>query len=70
MLTRIWTIFTRDLKVNLKNFISIYIFIVPIIFAIAINIFTPGINDTTINLALLEGENPEQVAYFKNFADV
>lgn len=70
MLKRIWTIFTRDLKVNLKNFISIYIFIVPIIFAIAINIFTPGINDTTINLALLEGENPEQGTYFKNFADV
>ena len=70
MVKRIWIIFMKDLRVNLKNFISVYIFVVPIIFAIAINLFTPGINDTTINLALLEGENPEQVAYFKNFAEV
>ena len=70
MFKRIWIIFMKDLKVNLKDFISVYIFVVPIIFAIAINLFTPGINDTTINLALLEGENPEQVAYLKNFAEV
>lgn len=70
MLRRIITIFKRDLKVNLKDFISLYIFIIPVLFAIAINLFTPGINDTTINLALLEGENPEQVTYFKDFAKV
>lgn len=70
MLRRIMTIFKRDLKVNLKDFISLYIFIIPVLFAIAINLFTPGINDTTINLALLEGENPEQVTYFKDFAKV
>ena len=70
MIKRIWVIFTRDLKVNIKDFMSLYILVVPILFAIAINIFTPGINETTINLALLEGENPEQVSYFKNFAKV
>ena len=70
MIKRIWAIFTRDLKVNIKDFMSLYILVVPILFAIAINIFTPGINETTINLALLEGENPEQVSYFKNFAKV
>ncbi|MCF8008947.1 MAG: ABC transporter permease [Halanaerobiales bacterium] len=70
MLRRIISIFKRDLKVNLKDFISLYIFVIPVLFAIAINLFTPGINDTTINLALLEGENPEQVRYFKDFAKV
>lgn len=67
---KIFTIFLRDLKVNLKDFLSLYIIVVPILFGIAINIFTPGINDTTVNLALLEGENPQQTSYFKNFAKV
>lgn len=70
MLRKIWTIFLRDLKVNLRDFMSLYILIVPLMFAIAINLFTPGINDTTVNLALLEGENSEQIAYFKDFAKV
>lgn len=70
MLRRILAIFNRDLKVNLKDFLSLYIIVVPILFAIAINLFTPGINDTTVNLALLENENPEQISYFENFAKV
>lgn len=70
MFKRVLTIFTRDLKVNLKDFMSLYIMLVPILFALVINIFTPGINDSTVNLALLEKENPEQISYFKNFAKV
>ncbi len=70
MLKRIWAIFTRDVKVSMRTFISLYILVVPLILAFAINLFTPGINDTTINLALLEADNPEQIAYFKSFAKV
>lgn len=70
MFKKIWTIFRRDLKVNLKDFVSLYILVIPIILAIGINIFTPGINDTTVNLALIEGENKEQVEYFRQFANV
>ena len=70
MFRKILTIFRRDLKVNLKDALALYIIIFPILFAIAINLFTPGINDTTVNLALLEGENPAQVEYFKQFAKV
>ena len=70
MFRKILTIFRRDLKVNMKDALALYIIIFPILFAIAINLFTPGINDTTVNLALLEGENPAQVEYFKQFAKV
>lgn len=70
MFKRMWTIFIRDLKVNSKDFISLYIFIIPILFAVLINIFAPGINDTTANLALIEGENEKQVEYFEQFAKV
>lgn len=70
MFKRIWTIFKRDLKVNSKDFISLYILVVPILFAVLINLFTPGINETTINLALIEGENEEQIEYLQQFAKV
>lgn len=70
MIKKIWAIFMRDLKVNMRDFISLYIIMVPLLFGIVINIFTPGINDTTVNLALLKGENPDQISYFKDFAKV
>lgn len=70
MFKKIWTIFMRDLKVNSRDFLALYIFIFPVIFAIAINLLTPSVNDTTVSLALVEGENSSQVAYFEDFAKV
>lgn len=70
MIKKIWTIFLRDLKVNTRDFLALYIIIFPILFAIGINLLTPSINDTTVNLALIEGENPAQVTYLKDFAKV
>ena len=70
MIRRVWTIFKRDLKVNSKDFISLYILVIPILFGVLINLFAPGINDTTINLALIEGENQIQIEYFQQFAKV
>lgn len=67
---RILTIFFRDIKVNIRDFLSLYIMVVPIIFGIAINLIAPGVNDTTVNLALVEGENTELEAYLEDFAKV
>lgn len=54
MLKKILAVFLRDLKVSLRDFIALYIIIFPLLFAVAINLFTPGINDTTVNLVLLD----------------
>lgn len=70
MIKKIWTIFLRDFKVNRRDFLALYILVIPIIFAIAINLLTPSINDTSVNLALIEGENEEQVTYLNDFAKV
>lgn len=70
MLKKVFTIFLRDLKASVRNFITMYILVVPVIFAILINIFSPGINDTTVEIVLLKGENPEQSEYLKQFAQV
>lgn len=70
MFKKIWTIFKRDLKVNSKDFISLYILVIPVLFGVLINVFAPGINDTTINLALIEGDSDSQVEYLEQFAKV
>jgi ABC-type multidrug transport system permease subunit len=70
MIRKIFLIFKRDLKVSVRNFITLYIIIVPIIFAVIINVFSPGINDTTVEIVLIEGENVEQGEYFEQFAKV
>lgn len=70
MIKKIWAIFLRDLKVNTRDFLAFYIIVFPLLIAFGINLLTPSINDTTVNLALLEGENPSMAAYLKDFAKV
>ena len=70
MLKRIWTIFIRDLTVNMREFMTLYMIIIPLVLAVGINFLSPSINDTSVNLALIENENPEQAAYFDDFANV
>ena len=70
MLKKIWFIFMRDIKVNLRDFISLYILLVPILFAVGIRLLVPSVNDTTVDLALLDGDNPEMVTFLEQFANV
>ena len=70
MLKRIWIIFTRDIRINMREFMTLYMIIIPLILAVGINFLSPGINDTSVNLALIKNENPGQAAYFEDFAHV
>lgn len=70
MLKRIWSIFLRDLKVNTREAIPLFIIILPLMVAIGINLITPGINDTTVNIAMVKNEYKEQADYFSNFAHI
>lgn len=70
MLKKIFAIFGKDIKVGIRDFMSLMMIIIPIILAILVNLFAPGIEDTTVNLACLEGENPEMVLYLEKYANV
>lgn len=70
MLKRIWFIFLRDIRINLREFMTLYMLVIPLILAVGINFLSPSINDTSVNLALVEGENTEQAEYFDDFAHV
>lgn len=70
MIKNIWIIFIRDIRVNTREFMTLYMMIIPLVLAVGINFLSPSINDTSVNFALVENENPEQAAYFDNFAHV
>ncbi|MGM0642118.1 MAG: ABC transporter permease, partial [Thermotogota bacterium] len=67
---RIFTIFFRDLKVNMRDFLSIYIYLFPIIFSIVINLISPSVNEISVNFVFLENENTEMVQYFEDYAGI
>ena len=70
MLKKIWIIFIRDLTVNMREFMTLFMMVIPLLLAVGINFLSPSINDTSVNLALIENENPEQAAYFDDFAHI
>jgi hypothetical protein len=67
---KIFAVFLRDMKVSLRDFIALYIIAFPILFAIVINLFVPGINESTVTIAMLEGDDSEHIGYFKDYAVV
>ena len=70
MLKKIWTIFMRDFKVNTRDFIALYILVVPVVFGFGIQALAPSVNDTTVRLAMLKSDNPVKAEYLEQFAKV
>ena len=70
MLKKIWAVYIRDIKVNTREAITIYLILAPVLLALVVNALSPSINDTTVKIAMVEGENPAQVEYLENFARV
>ena len=70
MLRKIWTIFIRDFKVNTRDFLALYILLAPLVFGFGINALAPSVNDSTINLAMLEIEDPDKIEYLEQFGNV
>ena len=66
----IFKIFLRDLKTSRRDSMALLIMIMPIVLAIGITFFAPGLNDTTINLALLENDDSTHIEYMENFAKI
>ena len=69
MFKKVIAVFLRDIKVSLRDFIALYIILFPILFAIAINLFAPSINDTTVSVVLLN-PSQEQTEFYEQLASV
>ncbi len=70
MFKKMLIIFFRDLNVSYRDFMSLFMIVIPVILALAVNAFAPGIEDTTVNLVFIEGENTGSIEYLEDFAKV
>ncbi len=70
MFKKILRVFGRDLKTSMRDSMALLIAIMPIVLAIGIMLFTPGLNDTTVNLAMLESDDSAHIEYMEQFAKV
>lgn len=67
---KLFALFGRDLLSSRRDTMLIYILVFPLVFALAIALFAPGLNDTTVNLAVLEDEEAEYIAFIEKYAKV
>ena len=70
MIKKIFVIFQRDFLSSRRDAMATYIIVVPLILAVGITLFAPGLNDTTVKLAMLKSDDIEHIEYMKQFSKV
>lgn len=70
MVHKIIRIFIRDLKTARRDSMALLIIVMPILMAFGITLFTPSLNDTTVNIAMLQSDDKEHIEYMEQFAHV
>jgi len=70
MLNKLFVIFRKDFLTARRDAMATYIMVVPLILAVGITLFAPGLNDTTVKLAMLKSDDIEHIAYMEQFAKV
>lgn len=70
MFRNAFKIFVKDFKIARRDSMALVIMIMPVLLAIGLNFFIPGLNDTTVNLAMLDTDDAEHIAYMEEFAKV
>ncbi len=70
MLKRIIRIFRKDIKTAIRDAMLLYIIIIPIILAIGLLLFSPGITDSTLKIAMIESDSKDHIEYMENYVQV
>jgi ABC-type multidrug transport system permease subunit len=70
MIKKILAIFKMDILSSRRDFMATYIIVVPLILAVGITLFAPGLNDTTVKLAMLKSDDIEHIEYMAQFSKV
>jgi ABC-type multidrug transport system permease subunit len=70
MIKKIFLIFRRDFLSSRRDAMATYIMVIPLILAVGITLFAPGLNDTTVKLAMLKSDDIEHIEYMAQFSKV
>ena len=70
MIKKLFIIFNRDFLTARRDVMATYMMVIPLILAVGITLFAPGLNDTTVNLAMLKSDDIEHIEYMEQFSKV
>ncbi len=70
MLSKAFRIFRKDAKIATRDAMLIYIIVIPIILAIGILLFAPGITDSATTVAMLSSDSENYIEYIETYAKV
>lgn len=69
-MNRIWSIFRRDIKSSIREFLLLYIILAPIIIAIGLRFFIPSVNAISFQFALDKNMTAATIEEFEKYGDV
>ena len=67
---KVMSVFKRDLRIASRDGMALWIMFAPILLAIIILFVSPGINDSTLNLAVLDTLPSDEIQAFETLANV
>ncbi len=67
---KIFAILKRDIIASKRDFLVLYIMIIPILMALLIEVATPSINNTTITIAMLKTDTTKHIEFMENYAKI
>lgn len=70
MFKKLLALLGRDLLSSRRDFLLLYIIVFPVIAAVVIQFFAPGLNDVTTRIALLENDKEEHISFLEKYAKV
>ncbi len=70
MIRKMMSIVRRDVGIARKDPLALWVFLAPILLAVVVRLVTPGISDTTVNLAIQSDVPQDYITAVSDFASV
>jgi len=70
MINKLFIILKKDFLAARRDAMATYMMVIPLLLALGITLFAPGLNDTTVNLAMLKNDDIAHIEYMKQFSKV
>ena len=70
MLKRIAALVGKDIRIGMRDYLVIYIFIAPFLFALALRVLIPGVGSTTVKIVVPDTADSEFVSYIEGYGSV
>ena len=67
---KVFRVFRRDLKIAAKEPLVFWIFLAPVLLAVLVNMVSPGVNDSSVNLAVNKNAGSDYIENVKDYVNV